>query len=124
MIPSSLQIYLAVGPADMRCSIDGLQKAVSEQLQQDVVAAGALFVFCNKKRDRLKILWHDKTGFCLLYKRLDGRRRILIPSSDPDNVSIELSAQSLTTLLDGASRQKPTERDIVKQARAKVAAMK
>jgi transposase len=71
VIPAGVKIWAAAAPVDMRRGFVGLAEAAREQLSQDP-GSGALFVFVNKRRDRLKLLWHDRTGFCLLYKVLDG----------------------------------------------------
>ena len=64
-------IYIACGYTDMRKSIDGLAAIVQQQFHMDPFAS-ALFVFCGKKRDRIKILMWEPTGFVLLYKRLEN----------------------------------------------------
>lgn len=63
-------IYLHKAPIDFRKSINGLALIVEEQMQLSSLS-GALFVFCNKQRDKLKVLYWDSTGFCLWYKRLE-----------------------------------------------------
>lgn len=64
-------IYIACGYTDMRKSIDGLAAIVQQQFHMDPFAS-ALFVFCGKKRDRIKVLMWEPTGFVLLYKRLEN----------------------------------------------------
>ncbi len=64
------QVYLATGFTDMRKSINGLSLVVSEQLGQDPFT-GSVFVFCNRSRDKLKILYWECNGFWLYYRRLD-----------------------------------------------------
>ena len=61
----SLKIYVAVEPCDMRKGFNGLQGAVAEKLKANV-RDGALFVFTNKRRTRLKVLYFDGTGLWLL----------------------------------------------------------
>ena len=63
-------IYLHRDPVDFRKSINGLSVIVEEVMLRSA-CSGALFVFCNKKRDKLKALYWDKTGFALWYKRLE-----------------------------------------------------
>jgi transposase len=67
---SASPVYLACGATDMRKSIDGLAAAVQEQFALDPFSS-ALFVFCNRRRDKLKILHWDHAGFWLYYRRLE-----------------------------------------------------
>lgn len=64
------QVYLACGPTDFRKSIDGLAVIIKESFELDTFAP-ALFVFCNRNKDNLKILQWDYNGFWLYYKRLE-----------------------------------------------------
>lgn len=66
-------IFLYKPPIDFRKSINGLSVLVTEQMQQSCFS-GALFVFCNRQRDKIKVLYWDSTGFCLWYKRLEKDR--------------------------------------------------
>lgn len=63
-------IYLHKQPVDFRKSINGLSVIVEEHMQLSTFS-GALFVFCNRQRDKIKVLYWDQTGFCLWYKRLE-----------------------------------------------------
>jgi transposase len=70
----SVRVFLAVEPCDMRKGFEGLHGLVGERLREDVredVRGGALFVFTNKKRTRLKVLYFDGTGLWLMTKRLE-----------------------------------------------------
>ena len=69
-LPAALRIFLAVEPADMRKGFDGLAQLVRERIAEDPLS-GHLFVFRNKRRDRIKILYWDRDGFALWYKRLE-----------------------------------------------------
>ena len=73
MIPSSTRIFVCTVRQDMRRSFDSLALAAKEHLGEDP-QSGALFVFVNKRRNRLKVLWFDRNGYCLLYKRLHHAR--------------------------------------------------
>lgn len=71
-IPAA-QVYLACGTTDLRKSIDGLAVLVQEEFHLDPFSP-ALFVFCNRQRDKLKILAWDHNGFWLFYRRLEKGR--------------------------------------------------
>ncbi|MBK7156160.1 MAG: IS66 family insertion sequence element accessory protein TnpB [Sandaracinaceae bacterium] len=73
MIPSSVRIFVCQEPQDMRRSFDGLALAAQQHLGEDP-QSGALFVFTNKRSSRIKVLWFDRNGYCLLYKRLHKAR--------------------------------------------------
>jgi transposase len=66
-------IYLHASAVDFRKSINGLLAIVENELALDAFS-GASFIFCNKKQDKLKLLYCDKTGFALWYKRLEKYR--------------------------------------------------
>ena len=85
MIPANTRIFVCPEPQDMRRSFDGLALAAREHLGEDP-QSGALFAFINKRRNRLKVLWFDRNGYCILYKRLHRARfpvrvRSIPPSS-------------------------------------------
>ena len=79
MIPSSVRIFVCSEPQDMRRSFDRLAQEANELLGQDP-KSGALFCFANKRANRLKVLWFDRNGFCILYKRLH-RARFELPEA-------------------------------------------
>ena len=67
----ALKIYLALDPCDMRKSFNGLYDIVSSQLDTSRLTREALFVFCNKRRNRIKLLYFDGTGLWVAAKRLE-----------------------------------------------------
>lgn len=73
MMPSSVRIFVCSEPQDMRRSFDGLSRAVEEHLGEDP-HSGALYCFVNKRANRLKVLWADGSGLCILYKRVHGAK--------------------------------------------------
>jgi transposase len=89
------RVYLACGNTDLRKSIDGLAALVQEGFQLDPFSA--LFVFCNRKRDKLKILHWDHNGFWLYYRRLE-RGTFAWPA---EGITRKVSARELRWLLDG-----------------------
>ena len=68
-----VDIYVKPGETDMRKQINGLSIIVQDELELDPFS-GALFLFCNKRRHLLKILYWDKTGYCMWLKRLEKAR--------------------------------------------------
>jgi transposase len=90
-------IYLVAGITDMRKSYDGLTAIVSGQLRLDPTA-GQLFVFCNRRRNRLKILGVDSSGVWVYAKRLDkGTFRW----PEPSESTVELSYEELVMIIGG-----------------------
>lgn len=69
-LPSTTRIFLAVEPADMRKGFDGLSQLVRDRIAQDPLS-GHLYVFRNRRRDRIKVLYWDRDGLALWYKRLE-----------------------------------------------------
>ncbi len=98
-IPSTVSIFLHIRPTDMRKGFDGLSGIVREAFDADP-ADGSLFLFVNRRRDRLKILHFDGTGFWLYYKRLEVGTFEVVVSDDP---CIEIDATQLAMLLGGVS---------------------
>ncbi len=91
-------VHLATEPVDMRKSINGLSVLVADELELSPLS-GSLFVFYNKARDKIKILYWDRNGFCLWYKRLE-KHRFHIPAHISGD-SIELTSEQLSWLLSG-----------------------
>jgi len=92
------QIYLHRDPVDFRKAINGLSVIVTDELEQSCFQ-NALFVFCNKHKNKLKILYWDKTGFCLWHKRLE-EDKFKWPKKHSQN-KIEFTAEELDWLLRG-----------------------
>jgi transposase len=82
--PSAVKIYLCSEPADMRRSFDGLSMMVKNIIHQDPLS-GHIFVFGNRRADRLKLLYWDRDGFALWYKRLE-KGVFSFPKADESNV--------------------------------------
>ena len=101
-IGSSAKILMHRTPVDMRKSIDGLSYLVVNEFAANP-ADGAVYVFFNKQRDKLKLLYWDRNGFCLWYKRLE-KERFKIP--DIKDIFFEISAENLRWLMDGLDMSK------------------
>jgi len=101
--PHALKIYLAVEPVDMRKQFNGLWTLAEGKLQEDP-RKGALFVFTNKTRDRLKMLYWDGTGAWVLAKRLEAGRFSWPLGGDGSKLS--LAPEALTMLLAGIDLKK------------------
>jgi transposase len=99
-LPASVRVYLATAPCDMRRSFDGLHALVNAVLQMDAFA-GHLFVFANKRRDRVKILYWDRDGFAVWAKRLEEGTYAMPFSESQEEVRREITAQELGALLSG-----------------------
>ena len=80
MIPSGVQVFVALTPIDMRYSFDRLAGAAKEQVGYDA-RGGALFVFFGKRRDAVKVLFFDGTGMCVFYKHSTAARSDCRPPS-------------------------------------------
>jgi transposase len=97
-LPASVRVYLAMAPCDMRRSFDGLSALVQETLELDAFA-GHLFVFANKRRDRVKILYWDRDGFAIWAKRLEEGTYAM--PFDEHETSREINAAELGAILSG-----------------------
>ena len=98
-LPASVRVYLCTAPCDMRRSFDGLQGMVTSVMQLDALA-GHLFVFSNRQRDRVKILYWDRDGFAIWSKRLE-EGTYAMPFGKAGGQHCEVSAQELSALLSG-----------------------
>lgn len=95
--PPTVRIFLAAEPADMRKGFDGLAAIVTSALQLDPLS-GHLFVFRNRRGDRLKILWWDRDGYSIWMKRLEvGTFRFPPPRGD----RVEVTPAEMAAILEG-----------------------
>jgi len=92
------KVFLACGVTDMRKSIDGLSVLVVDLLEQDPLSSH-LFVFCNRHRDKIKILYWHNNGFWLFYRRLE-KQRFWWPKTH-ESIATEISNRELSWLLEG-----------------------
>lgn len=99
-LPPSTRIFLCMTIADMRRGFDGLSAMVSTELDDDPLS-GHLFVFRNRRADRLKILYWDRDGYALWYKRLE-KGTFKFPSATSGRARrVEVKVSDLMMLLDG-----------------------
>ncbi len=98
-LPGSVRIYLATGAVDLRNGPDGLA-AVVRKAFDDSVFSGHLFVFLSRRSDRVKILWWDRGGYVVYYKRLE-KGRFRRPANPSAATRVTLSAAELSSLLEG-----------------------
>ncbi len=94
-----VRVFLCTSPTDMRKGFDTLAVLVRDGLGYDPLN-GHLFLFIGRRRDRLKILYWDRDGYALWYKRLE-QGTFRMPLAKPDAASIELRASELAMLLEG-----------------------
>jgi transposase len=100
---TSVRIWLAVQPADMRCGFDRLAERAAAVTGQDPLS-GHLFLFRGRSGDRLKILYFDRDGYALWYKRLEeGVFKLprIVPGTEGARASVELRGSELAMILDG-----------------------
>lgn len=103
-LPTATRILLCTEPQDMRRSFDTLAAVVRDAMG-DEPQSGALFVFLGKSRTRVKILWWERNGYCLLYKRL--HRALFRTPTDAPKVgsAMQLDPEALAALLAGVERE-------------------
>ena len=115
-LPASVHVYLCLNPCDMRRSFDGLHALVRDHLQLDPFA-GHLYLFANRRRDRLKILYWDRDGFAIWAKRLEAGN-YAIPSGEPGATRFEITVEELGALLSGIDLSSAVRRKRYRRAMA------
>jgi transposase len=98
-LSSAVKLWFCPDPVDMRLGFDGLHNLVRSRLDADPLG-GHLFLFTNRRRDRVKVLYWSGHGLCLWCQRLESGR-YHFPAPRPDKPSIELSAAQFLAILDG-----------------------
>lgn len=99
-LPPAVRVFLCCAPTDMRKSFDGLEAATRHVIKQDPLS-GHLFVFQNRRGNIAKVLFWDRSGLCILAKKLErGRFRLPIEVA-PGQVQVEVEAAELALMLEG-----------------------
>jgi transposase len=98
-LPSAVTVFVCLLPTDLRKSFDSLA-ALTESVIRQSPLSGHLFVFLNRSRDRMKVLFWDRTGYCLYYKRLEAGTFVIPPQPDT-GTSATMSLPELTLVLEG-----------------------
>lgn len=112
MLPASVRIFLCTAPQDMRRSFDTLALVVREVIKDDP-QSGALFVFLGKSPRRLKVLWWDRNGYCLLSKRFHGATYKLT-SALAEGARMQIDVDVFTALITGVEKQKKEVRRLTR----------
>ena len=106
-----IRVFLYRRPTDMRKSFHGLVALTESELKQDPLS-GSLFVFLNRRRDRVKILYWGQSGFCIWYQQLQqGTYQLPSPTALDDQDTLEVTRSQLSLILEGIDlasvRQRP-----------------
>ena len=117
-LPPSVHVYVAREPTDLRKSFDGLSALVAERFGADPLC-GHLFVFRNRRGDQVRVLFWDRTGFCILAKKL-AQGRFHLACDVPEGATyVEVEAAELALMLEGfdlssAVRRKRWRPEVIK----------
>lgn len=109
MIPAAVRIFVCTEPVDMRQGFDRLAQRAREVVGRDPQEGGAVFVFANRRASRLKALWFERNGYCVLYKRLH-RAVFELPLAGAGSASVHIDAPALAKLLAGRPREEAPKR--------------
>jgi transposase len=100
-LPPQVRVFLYRHPTDMRKSFHGLVALTESEVEQDPLS-GHLFVFVNRRRDRIKILYWGQTGFCIWYQQLQrGTYQLPGHESSDERDALEVTRSQLSLILDG-----------------------
>jgi len=108
-LPPAVRIFIARGVTDLRKSFDTLAAVVCEVIDEDP-QSGHLFVFINRRRNRVKILWWDRSGYCLLAKRLEHGQFRFYDRAAGGEAHYEIGISELTLLLEGIDLRRSRRR--------------
>jgi transposase len=110
VIPAGVRIFLCVEPVDMRLGFDRLARIARERLGRDPVDGGALFVFPARGSTRLKVLWFDRNGLCVLYKRFH-QAKFELPKAGNGQGVLHIDAATLAAMLAGVPHPTPARKN-------------
>lgn len=108
-LPPSVRLFVVRGVTDMRKSFDTLAAVVTEVVDEDP-QSGHLFLFVNRRRDRMKVLWWDGSGYCLLAKRLEHGQFRVFDQAQGKPGAFELSVSELALILEGIDLRRAKRR--------------
>jgi transposase len=108
-LPHPVRVFLHTPATDLRKGFDALSGLVTTAFSQDPTS-GHLFLFVNRRRDRLKILYWDRDGLAIWYKRLETPGRFQLPVIAPDALSVEMSPTQLSLILSGIDLRSARQR--------------
>jgi transposase len=108
-LPSSVRVFLHAPPTDLRKGFDALCGLVTTAFGQDPTS-GHLFLFVNRRRDRMKILYWDRDGLAIWYKRLENPGTFQIPTTATKAASIEMTPTQLALILSGIDLKSARQR--------------
>ena len=109
-LPASVRIYVAAEAVDLRRGFDGLAAATRSLIRQDPLT-GHLFVFLNRRKNRIKLLVWDRTGYLLLYKRLERGTFQLPTAPAVGQRHVEVDAGELGLMLEGVDLRGAVRRE-------------
>ena len=101
MLPAGVRIFLCTESQEMRRSFDALGLVIQQVLGEDP-QSGALFVFVGKRATRAKVMWWDRNGYCMLYKRLH-RALFKLPDTSAAGPAAKIDGAALAQLLAGVA---------------------
>lgn len=107
-IPHTVRVFLHAGAVDLRKSFDGLSGLVTQAFPEENLLAGHLFLFLNKRRDRIKIMYWDADGLVIWYKRLEAGSFEMPRTTE--TAGIELRPAELAMILSGIDLQSARQR--------------
>jgi transposase len=105
MLPTGTRVLLCTEPQDMRRSFDRLAGVVRDEMGEEP-QSGAFFVFVSKSQTRAKVLWWDRNGYCLLYKRLHQALFRVPRDGSKVGKAMQIDAAALARLLEGVAHEK------------------